>query len=112
MRTFAIAAVLLSACASARRGEPVAGPLQLDDRARQGEIAFMHYCNQCHPGGEAGTGTSINNKPVPHVAMRLQVRQGVLGIMPKFSDAELPDHELDLILDYLDALASRHPSQS
>jgi mono/diheme cytochrome c family protein len=107
MRALIFASLLLSACASARRGENVAGPVQLNDSAKQGQVLFMRHCNQCHPNGEAGTGTSINNKPVPHAAMRLQVRQGVLGIMPKFSEAELSSPDLDRILDYLDVLASR-----
>jgi mono/diheme cytochrome c family protein len=108
MRALLLCGLLLTAaCATARRGDPVGGPLQLDANTKHGQILFMRYCNQCHPGGEAGTGTAINNKPVPRAAMKLQIRQGVLGIMPKFPDTEISDGDVEAILDYLSALQSR-----
>jgi mono/diheme cytochrome c family protein len=110
MRALWLSLLLVVGCASARRGETVVGPVQLNANQREGQVLFMHNCNQCHPGGQAGVGTSINNKPVPRVAEKLQIRQGVLGIMPKFSDEDLSDREVDRILDYLDELQRHHPS--
>jgi mono/diheme cytochrome c family protein len=101
----------VGACASARRGEPVAGPLQLNAEAQRGQVLFMRHCNQCHPNGEAGIGTAINNKSVPHPVMRLQVRNGVLGSMPKFPESVLADADVDRILAYTDALESQKHSE-
>jgi mono/diheme cytochrome c family protein len=92
------------ACGSARRGEPIAGPVSLSAREQQGQVLFMHDCNQCHPGGDAATGPAINNKPLPRAVMKLQIRKGVLGTMPAFSEAELSDPQVELILDYMEAL--------
>jgi mono/diheme cytochrome c family protein len=97
--------MLLLACGSARRGEPIAGPISLSAKEQQGEVLFMHNCNQCHPGGDAATGPAINNKHViPRAVMKLQVRKGVLGSMPAFAEAELSDEQVELILDYVEAL--------
>jgi hypothetical protein len=40
--------------------------------------------------------------------MTLQIRQAVLGTMPKFSQNELADNEVDQILDYVEELR-KHP---
>jgi mono/diheme cytochrome c family protein len=101
----AMTAWAMVGCASARRGVPVKGPLALNDQARQGQVLFMRHCNQCHPGGEAGVGTAINNKSVPHAVMKLQIRNGVLGSMPKFPDSVISDEDVDRILAYTDALS-------
>jgi mono/diheme cytochrome c family protein len=63
----------------------------------------MHLCNKCHPGGTAGVGPSINDKPLPEIAIRTQIREGV-GAMPKFSDTDLDDHDLDAVVAYVEAL--------
>ena len=64
----------------------------------------MQKCNKCHPHGESGLGPSISNKTIlPAFAMRFQVRHG-LGVMPSFSDKEIPPQDLDAIIRYLGAL--------
>ena len=102
---FLIAAVIPSTgCGRSRRGEPITEPLQSDDpRVALGHRVFSQHCYQCHPGGAAGLGPAINNKPLPVVAMKRQVRLGV-GVMPKFSKEEISDEELDGIMRYLKAL--------
>jgi mono/diheme cytochrome c family protein len=97
----------LSGCASARRGVPVTGALALNNEAKQGQVLFMRHCNQCHPNGEAGVGTAINNKAVPHPVMKLQIRNGVLGSMPKFPDSVISDEDLERILAFTDVLVDR-----
>jgi mono/diheme cytochrome c family protein len=101
----AVAALaILASCGSARRSEPIAGPLTLDDPVLiRGEQAFAVHCNACHPRGEAGMGPALNNRPVPTWAIRLQVRAG-LGVMPAFSRDEIPPDELDALLRYMMAL--------
>lgn len=97
-------AVLVTGCGSARRGEPLAGPLPLTSaEAKQGQIVFMKDCHQCHPGGEAGLGPALNNKPLPGFMIRYQVRHG-LGAMPTFSEQQIDDQELDHLLVYLKEL--------
>lgn len=108
-----LAGLLLStvACMSQRRGEPIAGefiPSSSDERS--GRELFMHMCHQCHPGGMAGLGPAINNKPLPGWLIKTQVRQG-LGAMPSFDEEELSDADLDALADYVSALRRERDEQ-
>ena len=98
--------LLLSYCGSARRGQPLYTPLDTSSPAvAQGEVVFMAHCNKCHPGGEAGLGPAINNKPLPGFLIRTQVRKG-LGVMPAFKEDHISDQELDNLVAYLKELRS------
>lgn len=89
---------------SARRGEPLKGPLDLSDpRVARGEVLFMAKCNKCHPGGEGGLGPALNNKPLPEFFVHYQTRNGT-GAMPAFDEDELPDKDLADVYAYLKAL--------
>jgi len=100
-------AVILAAC-SARRGEPLYGPLPIRSaEVTNGRQVFMRDCHQCHPGGEAGLGPAINNKPLPGFLMAFQVRQG-FGAMPAFSEDEISSQELDHLILYLKEIR-KHP---
>jgi mono/diheme cytochrome c family protein len=94
-------------CGTARRGVPIMGPIAHSDAGMHGKIVFMHNCNQCHPGGDAATGPAINNKWIPDPVMKLQIRKGVLGSMPAFSDTELSGRDVDDILVYLNELRKK-----
>jgi mono/diheme cytochrome c family protein len=97
-------ALLIAACATARRSEPIAGPFMPQTAAlQQGERLFDRHCNKCHVGGEAGLGPAINNKPLPKALMRTQIRVG-MGTMPSMKKDEISDADVDLVLDYLEAL--------
>lgn len=104
-----LAAAGAPGCGSPRKSEPLAGPLRFsaldpEDRAAiRGRRVFMTNCYQCHPAGEAGLGPALNDKPVPAIAIRTQVREG-LGAMPAFSEQEISDEELDNLVEYLFAL--------
>jgi mono/diheme cytochrome c family protein len=98
-----VAALAVAACGTARRGEPLVGPLALAPDAVQGEQVFMQHCHQCHPKGEAGLGPSLNDKPLPGFLVRLQVRRG-LGAMPAFPAEEISSEELDALITYMAAL--------
>jgi mono/diheme cytochrome c family protein len=76
----------------------------LDANQSHGRALFMRHCYQCHPGGEAGVGPAINNKSIPDPVMKLQIRQGVLGTMPKFPSEVISDQDVHRILDYLAVL--------
>ena len=98
----AIGSVIVSC--SARRGEPIKGPLTITSVAvEDGQKVFMRQCHQCHPGGEAGLGPAINNKPLPGFMIRLQVRNGI-GAMPAFSQNDISSNEMDDLLEFLKAL--------
>lgn len=71
--------------------------------AVEGQKLFMGSCSRCHPGGNAGLGPSIINKPLPGFMIKLQVRQG-FGTMPSFSRNHLSREELDNIVQYLKEL--------
>lgn len=96
----AVLAVGLAACGSARRGEPITGPLALDQHLERGRQAFDQHCYKCHTDGEGGMGPIINDKPLPKFLMRLQTRAGI-GAMPSFSKKQIDDEELNALLDYL-----------
>ena len=108
-RIAAAAALLaaVAACGTARRGVPIMGPIAHSDAGMHGKVLFMHSCNQCHPGGDAAVGPAINNKWIPDPVMKLQIRKGVLGSMPAFSDKELSDKDVDDILVYLNELRKK-----
>jgi mono/diheme cytochrome c family protein len=63
----------------------------------------MQYCQKCHPGGEAGLGPGLNDKPFPKFLQHFQVRHG-LGAMPAFSPAEISESQLEDLLAYVHAL--------
>ncbi len=97
-------ALVLVACSPARIGEPFGPPVRLASaEAETGERMFMAHCQQCHPGGAAGLGPAINNKPLPAALMRYQVRHG-LGAMPEFDEGAISDAELDALVAYLQEL--------
>jgi mono/diheme cytochrome c family protein len=104
-----VAVLALAACGSARRSEPLTGPVALpSDAARAGEVVFMRECHACHPGGEAGLGPALNNKPLPGFLIATQVRLGA-GAMPAFSQSEIPPADLDALLAYLKARRATPP---
>lgn len=106
-----VALVLLQACGSARRSEPVADAAALSPAALQGERAFARHCHECHPGGEAGLGPALNNKPLPGWLIGFQVRNG-LGAMPPFTPKDVSEEELASIVAYLEelrAIDAGHP---
>ena len=100
--------LLSLACGTARRREPLATPVALDQRAERGRVVFMAQCHQCHPGGEAGLGPALNDKPLPEFLKKFQVRHG-LGTMPSFSEQRISDEQLDDLMEYLKALRRARP---
>jgi mono/diheme cytochrome c family protein len=95
--------LLLLGCGSARRGEPLVGPSDLSPEQSSGRLVFYTHCNQCHPGGEAGVGPALNNKPLPGWMIKMQVRHG-LGAMPSFSNIRIPERDLDHLVSYVKEL--------
>ena len=96
--------MLLSACAPARRAEPIVGPMtNVEASVKRGEQLYNMHCYQCHTAGEGGLGPSLNDKPLPRFAIHLQTRHG-LGVMPGFSEQQLSDRQVSDIADYLVAL--------
>jgi mono/diheme cytochrome c family protein len=93
--------LLTQACGSPRRGAPFAAPLEIDTPSlAKGQEVFMRHCHPCHPGGEAGVGPALNQKPLPGSLIGMQVRRG-LGAMPSFSKEQISDQELNDLIDYL-----------
>lgn len=106
MRTtvFAVLATLaLMACGPSRRGPAFGTEREFNTQQQEGRVLFMRNCNMCHPGGSSGLGPGINNKPLPSVAMRTQIRQGV-GAMPAFTEDMLTDAQVDAIVAYLNEM--------
>lgn len=101
-----VAAVVLpiAACSTARRSEPIIGDTPAKSGAfAEGRRVFMAHCHSCHPGGAAGLGPAINNKPLPAGLIKFQVRHG-LGVMPAFKADHIGEAELDAVASYLVAL--------
>lgn len=106
-----VALGLQSACRSARRDEPIAGPLVLKDPiAEHGRLVFADRCHACHPGGDGGLGPALNNKPLPAFLMKTQVRVGA-GAMPGFDKHALSSDELDALMKYL-VVIRRHEGEN
>ena len=94
---------LLWACAG-NRGEPLRGTfVPANKEVAHGQVVYMSKCNKCHPGGDAGLGPALNNKPLPGFLIRKQVRWG-LGAMPAFGPGEISSDDVDAVLAYLKAL--------
>jgi mono/diheme cytochrome c family protein len=103
------ASALASACGPVRRDEPHTEALtQPAQDVAAGERLFAYHCYQCHPGGAAGLGPPLNDKPLPVTAIKLQVRKG-LGAMPAFNQQQLSDQELGEVVRYLKALRTLEP---
>lgn len=96
-------------CGTARRGAAVTDPqVPPTAQVRLGERVFDATCNGCHPGGTAGIGVALNNKPLPGWLIRFQVRNGV-GAMPAFSEEAVSAAELDALVAYLQWLRRLDP---
>ena len=96
----------IAACGNTQRGEPKAPELRpASAEVAMGEKLFRRFCYQCHPNGQGGLGPAINDKPLPEVAIRTQIRKGV-GAMPSFDDSWLSDDEVAAIAEYVQALRS------
>jgi len=95
-----LSGMLLENC-SPRKSLPIAGPVSLNDREKEGEKIFMEHCQRCHPQGEAGLGPGIHW--APGFAKKFQVRHGV-GAMPAFGDEHISDKELNQLMEYLKAM--------
>jgi mono/diheme cytochrome c family protein len=103
---FVAMSAFLTNCGSARRSEPINGAARIaDPQTNRGRLVFMNRCNRCHPGGEAGLGPAINDKPLPEFLIKTQIRAG-LGVMPSFPRSELSDADLDAVIAYLKAIRS------
>jgi mono/diheme cytochrome c family protein len=118
-RTLALSAALLTAaaaivigCGPSRRDALVSPPVNTESNAQlaEGQRVFTTTCNQCHPGGAAGLGPALNNKPFHAPLMKFQVRWGV-GSMPRFSRSQISDEQLNDVILYVKALR-RQPVRS
>src|SRR5262245_17898636 len=87
-------------CHTERQSEPLTAQRALDAEELRGQRVFMRECNGCHPQGAGGLGPALNNKPVPAVAIKIQVRQG-FGAMPSFSENEINPQELDALVAFM-----------
>lgn len=101
-------------CSSPRRSEPITAPMVLSDpNLLRGRLLFDRHCYKCHLQGEGGMSPALNNKPIPKLVVRSQVRLG-LGTMPGFSREQLSDEDLDSLVDYVSYLrqhrAARQPA--
>jgi mono/diheme cytochrome c family protein len=110
-RLAALVAVVLAAgaagCGTDRRDIPTHGAVvTTDPRLINGQVQFMHFCYECHPGGSAGLGPGLNDKPLPVWAMKMQVRRG-FGAMPAFSKERIADPDLDDLIAYLKAVRAK-----
>lgn len=93
--------LILAACGSSRRSAPITGEREITDSSIQlGKQVFDSNCDMCHPGGSAGLGPALNDKPLPNWLVRFQVRKG-MGVMPSFSDDQISDDELRALSRYV-----------
>ena len=92
------------ACGSPKRDEPEKPAfVPANTTIARGEQIFKKQCDYCHPGGGAGLGPALNNKPVPGFAIRVQIKHG-FGAMPAFDSTQIAAADVRAIADYLLAL--------
>lgn len=109
MVTLVSTALLAGACATARKTEPLAPPIDVSDpKVAHGQKVFFQHCHQCHPHGQGGLGPAIVNKPSPEFLMKFQVRHG-LGTMPSFGSEKIPRDDLDALMEYIKAVRGNSP---
>jgi mono/diheme cytochrome c family protein len=100
---------LAGACATARKTEPLAPPVNLSDpKVAHGQKVFFQHCHQCHPHGQGGLGPAIVNKPLPEFLMSFQVRHG-LGTMPSFGADKIPPQDMEALMEYIKAVRQNPP---
>lgn len=110
--SLALALALAAACGRQHRGEPRAPEVKpASVEVSVGERLFRKLCYQCHPGGAAGLGPALNDKPLPEFAIRTQIRKGV-GAMPAFDESWLDDREVAAIAEYVQALRDAPTSRT
>ena len=98
--------VILAACGAQQRGEPNGPPVAAATADEpHGRGLFQKLCYKCHPGGAAGLGPALNNKPLPELAVRTQIRKGV-GAMPSFGSELLGDADVEAIARFVHELRS------
>jgi len=96
--------LVIIGCGSPKRDEPDRPAfVPATETIARGEKVFKQQCDYCHPGGGAGLGPALNNKPAPAFAIRFQIRHG-LGAMPAFDSTRIPEADVRAIADYLLAL--------
>jgi len=95
-------------CGAERKQDLPAQQIAGNPELSRGRLVFMHECNQCHPGGAAGLGPAINDKPLPAGMIKMQVREG-LGTMPHFSAQHISDDDLGALVAYLQARRQQKP---
>ena len=106
-RYFALLLVLavpavLGACAASNPTDPMGTPPPTIVRA-PGEAVYIRYCNVCHPGGGRGAGPSIKGTRLSGGELREIIRHGKRQ-MPGFGPSNIPDEELDDLVQYVLAL--------
>jgi mono/diheme cytochrome c family protein len=102
--TLVIAAALAAGCANEHRGQPE-GPAIMPETPEDkvGQVLFDRFCYQCHPNGESGFGPALNDKPLPEIGIRTQIRVGV-GSMPAFGEEVLTDEQVKAIASYVNTM--------
>lgn len=90
---------VLVAC-SHRVMPPSGSTKLLSEKALRGQEIFYKNCDRCHPGGMAGRGPALINKPLPAFFIKFQVRNG-LGAMPSFKKDRISKDELNDIVAYI-----------
>jgi mono/diheme cytochrome c family protein len=103
-------AVVAAGCGPEHRGEPRGPKVVPDTRAEaRGARLYSKFCYQCHPGGEAGLGPALNDKPLPEIAIRTQIREGV-GAMPAFDGDLLSDDDVAALAEYVQEMRGTAPT--
>src|SRR5439155_23589675 len=102
------ALVAAGGCGAERKQDISPQQIAGNPELSRGQLVFMHECNQCHPGGAAGLGPAINDKPLPAGMIKMQVREG-LGTMPHFSPQHISDDDLSAVVAYLQARRQQKP---
>lgn len=92
---------------SIRDDEADTNRIVMTHREYDGMQLFMTHCNKCHPGGNAGVGPSLNDKPLPDFLIHFQIRQG-MGDMPAFKEEELSKEQVQKIVLFVRSMRQNY----
>lgn len=103
-------AIFTPGCNKNQSNDPPAISALSDPNLAVGKAIFEKNCMRCHPYGKAGVGPNLSKLKLTGEIVKKQVRKGGL-IMPKFSEAQVSNEELEQLSKFVPALNNNFKSK-
>jgi ubiquinol-cytochrome c reductase cytochrome c subunit len=105
---------LVAFVASLGAGPPIPAPAWQDADVAEGQRSFTEHCAGCHQVMARGGVVTGARVPPLQDASPVEIAEAVrVGpyVMPRFSERQIPDHELNSIVKYVQTVAKRPPDR-